>query len=356
MLENKNRGRWCTEPSGWYKVVKHQSDKLPINISEGYCTSPNNFIHNIAHRIFATSETNDCMNPYFLRKECKELHAFPHINEFALKKINTIQFGSFKKEACGFLRIYYVVDGRFDWTIDDQNYILYPGDLAFVLPGQRFGGQKEFLDIGTVCWMHLAVQHLDQSGKLIMGDWSRLSENECRSIGKILLLNNCPILTKLKEAGTLFQYIHSEFQSQEIGYAARINQMIEELFILIARQLTRQNTSRRDFPQTFMKLEQTLRENLSHQWTVEEMAALVGLGNTAFSEKVKNYTGFSPLNYLINIRISEAIKLLKRPNVHVTDIALDVGFYSSQHFATTFKKLTGYTPSEFRKKNTMITE
>ena len=99
-----------------------------------------------------------------------------------------------------------------------------------------------------------------------------------------------------------------------------------------------------------MKLEQTLRENLSHQWTVEEMAALVGLGTTAFSEKVKNYTGFSPLNYLINIRISEAIKLLKQQEVNVTDIALDIGFYSSQHFATTFKKLTGYTPREFRKK------
>jgi len=81
------------------------------------------------------------------------------------------------------------------------------------------------------------------------------------------------------------------------------------------------------------------------------MSALVGLGTTAFSEKVKSYTGFSPLNYLINIRISEAIKLLKRADVHVTDIALDTGFYSSQHFATTFKKLTGYTPSEFRKKN-----
>jgi len=132
--------------------------------------------------------------------------------------------------------------------------------------------------------------------------------------------------------------------------------LIDELFILLARQLRRQNNSRRDFPQTFLKLEQALRENLSHQWTLEEMAALVGLGNTAFSEKVKNYTGFSPLNYLINIRITEAIKLLKRPNVHVTDIALDVGFYSSQHFATTFKKLTGYTPSEFRKKNIPATD
>ena len=295
------------------------------------------------------------MNQYFLKKECKELHAFPHIIEFALKKISTIQFDSLKREHSEFLRFYYVIDGRFDWIINDERHVLYPDDLAVILPGQTFGGEKDLLDIGAVCWMHLESQ-LDKSGKLATGRWSRLTDTECRTIGRILLLNDCLVLSRLKEAGTIFQNIQHEFINQEIGHTTRINQLIDELFILSARQLTRQNNSRRDFPKTFMKLEQTLRENLSHQWSVEEMSALVGLGTTAFSEKVKNYTGFSPLNYLINIRISEAIKLLKRPDVHVTDIALDTGFYSSQHFATTFKKLTGYTPSEFRKKNISTTD
>jgi AraC-like DNA-binding protein len=295
------------------------------------------------------------MNQCFLKKECKELHAFPHISEFALKKINTIHFDSLKKEASPFFRFYYVIDGRFDWIINDEAHILYPDDLAVILPGQIFGGEKDLFDIGAVSWVHLESQ-LDRSGKLTTGKWSGLTDSECRTIGRILLLNEGLVLPRLKEAGTIFQNIQNEFINQEIGHTTRINQLVDELFILSARQLTRRNISRRDFPQTFMKLEQTLRENLSHQWTVEEMSALVGLGTTAFSEKAKSYTGFSPLNYLINIRISEAIKLLKRPDVHVTDIALDTGFYSSQHFATTFKKLTGYTPSEFRKKNISTTD
>jgi len=291
------------------------------------------------------------MNQYFIKKECKELDAFPHIIEFASKKINTIQFDSLKKVRSDYFRFYYVIDGRFDWIIDDQHHILYPGDLAVILPGQSFGGEKDLLDIGTISWLHLELQQLERSGKMAMGKWSSLADHECKGISKILLLNNCAVVSQVKQAGVLFQNMQAEFINQEIGYTARVNHFIDDLFILVARHLTRQNNSRRDFPQTFLKLEQALRENLSHQWTLEEMAALVGLGTTAFSEKVKNYTGFSPLNYLINIRISEAIKFLKRGDVHVTNIALDVGFYSSQHFATTFKKLTGYTPSDFRKKN-----
>ena len=239
--------------------------------------------------------------------------------------------------------------------IDNQHHILYPGDLAIIFPGQNFGGEKDLLDIGTVSWLQLEFRP-NHSGTFELGKWTRLNEGECRNIIKILLINQTSILPKLKEAATLFQTISVELLKQEIGFTARINQTIDELFILIARQLSRQNNARRDFPKSFLKLEESLRADLSHHWTVEEMAAIVGLGITAFTEKVKNYSGFSPLNYLINIRISEAIKLLKRPDVNVTDIALDTGFYSSQHFATTFKKLTGYTPSEFRKKNITPTE
>jgi AraC-like DNA-binding protein len=270
--------------------------------------------------------------------------------ELGIKKNSSIQLNSFPELTTDNFQIYYIIEGKFEWSILQEKYILFPGDVVVVLPGHKFGSEKGFLEIGGLSWIHISMDKLD-SGEPVPGKWSGLSESESLTIGKILFLNNSPVLTKFSEAGRILQYIQNELIKQQVGYFTRVNQLIDELLINITRQLTRQNNSGRDFPKAFMQLEQTLRQDLSHQWTVEEMAAVVGMGTTLFTEKVKNYCGFSPINYLINIRISEAIKLLKIQHVSITDIALDTGFYSSQHFSTTFKKLTGYTPSDFRNKN-----
>ena len=291
------------------------------------------------------------MNQFVLKQgRSPELEMFPHIMELGTKKNSSIQLNSLPESVTKSIRLYYVVEGKFEWSIDHQQHLLYPGDAALILPGQQFGSHKGFLDIGTISWIHINIQKLE-SGEMVPGKWSSLSENEGLAIGKILLLNNSVAFAKLNEAGRILQYIQNELFNKEVGYATRVNQLIDELFITLTRQLTKQSNPARDFPKTFMQLEQTLRQNLSHQWTVEEMAAVVGMGTTLFNEKVKTYSGFSPINYLINIRISEAIKLLKKKDTSLTDIALDIGFYSSQHFSTTFKKLTGYTPSEFRKNH-----
>jgi len=279
-----------------------------------------------------------------------ELQLFPHIIEIGAKKNQAIHLHSFPQSVSACIRIYYINEGKFEWNVADESYILFPGDVSLVMPNQKFGSEKGVLEIGSISWIHIKIQN-HGNNELLSGKWSSLSETESQAISKVLLMNNMPVLSKLPEVGRILRYIHDEILNQEIGYSTRVNQLIDELLIIITRHLTKQNNRARDFPKVFMQLEEALRQNLSHQWTVEEMAAIAGMGATLFNEKVKNYTGFTPLNYLINIRISEAIKQLKKENVSITDIALDAGFYSSQHFSTTFKKLTGYTPSEFRKNN-----
>jgi AraC-like DNA-binding protein len=291
------------------------------------------------------------MNQVFWQQEnCTELKPFLHIYEFALKRNSSIRLNSFEASCSDGIRIYYIVDGKFEWIVDGNHCTLFPSDLVVILPGKKLEAQKGYLEIGSLYWICIQRDIHDY-----FGNWSSIPSSEKAAIKNILSITANPVLSKLPDAGILFADIQQELKGQELGYATRVNHLLDELFILVARRLSRQNISQRSFPDAFLKLEEALRKNLSHHWTVEEMAALVGLGTTAFSDKVKNFTGFSPLNYLINIRISEAIKLLKRPDVNMTDIALDTGFYSSQHFSTTFKKLTGYTPSEFRKNNTSKT-
>jgi len=291
------------------------------------------------------------MNQLLLQQQAsKELADFPHIKEFAYKKNNTIQLNSFNVGVMDDIGIYYVLEGKHNWVIGATEHTLYPGDIAIILPGENFGGKNNILNIGSLMWVKLNVQNQRQ----LIGEWSQLSKKERHSLEQILSVNKGLLVLNIKEAQALFFDLKYELQNAEVGFCTRIAQLLDHLFIIICRQLIRQNHSRRDFPTTFLRLEQTLRQNLSRQWTVEEMAAFAGMGTTAFTEKVKNYSGFSPLNYLINLRITEAIKLLKRNEVNVTDIALAIGFYSSQHFSTTFKKLTGYTPSDFRKNNNQI--
>ncbi|THU30768.1 helix-turn-helix transcriptional regulator [Niastella caeni] len=294
------------------------------------------------------------MNQFLLQYgKSPELLLFPHILEVGLRKNGSIQFNTFLTTATDGLKIYHILEGRFEWRINQQPHVFFPGDVAVILPGTPFGSDKGALEIGSFTWIHLGIQK--ENGLIQFGNWSSLSDSEGAAIGKILLLNPSPVLSRFNEAGKILKCIHAELCSKEVAYQARINHQIDELLIQVTRQMTRQNHSVRDFPKTFMHLEEMLRQNLAHQWTVEEMAALVGMGTTLFTERVKSYSGFSPINYLINIRISEAIKLLKQPDIAVTDIALDTGFYSSQHFSTTFKKLTGYRPSEFRKNHLRTT-
>ncbi len=289
------------------------------------------------------------MNQFtFARGSSKELELFPHIVRFSLTKINTVFPDSFLETPSDYLRIYYIVDGRFQWSIDHQQYDLYPGDCAIILPGQEFGGKDGFLDRGTLFCLFLKTAKRHPG--LHFGNWSRLSTFDRFPISNLIGSNKLPILKVDDVPGTLLEIYH-ELTNKEIGFQTRVNHLLDSLLINIARQTNKPNKPHEPSLPTLMNLEEILLQNLAHHWTVDEMASQFGLHNTSFTEKVKYHTGFPPLNYLINLRVAEAIKLLKQPGLHFTEIALKTGFYSSQHFSTTFKKLTGYSPRQFRQRD-----
>jgi AraC family transcriptional regulator len=97
-------------------------------------------------------------------------------------------------------------------------------------------------------------------------------------------------------------------------------------------------------------LDEHIRSNLAHDLTVEDLAKFVGLSERHFLRAFQRSFGSTPHQYVLARRIDETKDRLQRSDASVTEIALDAGFGQPEHFATTFKRITGFTPSGFRRR------
>lgn len=91
-----------------------------------------------------------------------------------------------------------------------------------------------------------------------------------------------------------------------------------------------------------------INEHLAEPLTLDSLAAQASLSPFYFSRLFKKETGFSPHGYVIAARVNNARFLLKTSDSSVKDICFSTGFSSESSFCTTFKKVTGCTPSEYR--------
>lgn len=61
--------------------------------------------------------------------------------------------------------------------------------------------------------------------------------------------------------------------------------------------------------------------------------------------------GVSPIQYLINKRIAHAKHLLSTSDMPIAKIATECGYDDPVYFSQVFKRITGYSPTEYRKIN-----
>jgi AraC-like DNA-binding protein len=83
--------------------------------------------------------------------------------------------------------------------------------------------------------------------------------------------------------------------------------------------------------------------------SLAEASAEVGLSPAYFCTAFRLATGRTPFAAFSALRIERARQLLTDPTVSITDVSLAVGFQTPSAFANTFRRITGMTPSQFRK-------
>ncbi|MCX4265019.1 MAG: helix-turn-helix domain-containing protein [Muribaculaceae bacterium] len=89
--------------------------------------------------------------------------------------------------------------------------------------------------------------------------------------------------------------------------------------------------------------------NLQNPIYPEQIAEELKVSHSYFCRKFKEYTGFSPARYILEMRIQRSKRLLCSTNLNSQQIAYDCGFESSGYFCMVFRKNVGMSPLEYRK-------
>lgn len=97
------------------------------------------------------------------------------------------------------------------------------------------------------------------------------------------------------------------------------------------------------------KLQHWLRNEYRVANPVEHMQALSGLPGRSFKRRFKQATGYSPLEYVQQLRIEEAKRRLERTDRSIEDIGCEVGYENPAFFRRLFKRVTGVTPGSYRR-------
>ena len=101
-------------------------------------------------------------------------------------------------------------------------------------------------------------------------------------------------------------------------------------------------------------IKEYVEQHYSEDIYLDLFADKLGLTKEYISIYFKNKTGVNLSDYINDVRIQKAIKLLKNPSLKVQDIGSRVGLVNVNTFIRVFKKYTGKTPNEYRYSNLTV--
>ncbi len=87
--------------------------------------------------------------------------------------------------------------------------------------------------------------------------------------------------------------------------------------------------------------------NIQDKFTLNDLAKMANINKYGFAKKFKNFTGMSPMNYILMKKAFSSKKLISQHS-ELTEIAYQYNFSDLAHFSKTFKRFIGISPRNYR--------
>jgi len=240
------------------------------------------------------------------------------------------------------IEICFLERGEQSYRVGNRIYRLRGNDQFFTLPGELHDTADLPQEPGILYWLILNVETRGIFLGLAASSASRLKRElrrmptrhfrahpECARLqGQLVeLLVGKPDAPRsfsyrqLRLQALLLQYLTVTIEASHRGMAGSATPLVQRVLQYIDKHL----------------------EEPVH---VPRLAEVAGLSESRFKTRFKREIGVPPAEFWLRKKIEKATALLKKRNV--TDVAHELGFSSSQYFATVFKRYTLANPSRFR--------
>ena len=230
-------------------------------------------------------------------------------------------------------QLLYIASGKGHFFINGEEKTVSAGNIIIYLPDQP----QEYVyyreDQTDVYWVHFTGSDVD----------SILKKYHVELPGNVLYIGTSP------DYQLLFNQIIQELQLCRPQYEELISLQLRNIFILISRSIMSatkfSSTSEREVSLAMYYF----RTHYNTDINIEKYSESRGLSNCWFIQCFKEITGFSPLQYILKLRIANAQSLLENTDYTIAEIANTVGYTNPLYFSRLFHKHIGVSPKEYRK-------
>lgn len=232
-------------------------------------------------------------------------------------------------------QLLYIAAGTTHFFFDGKEKSVPSGSIILYRPGeyQKYIYYSEYQP--EVFWVHFSGSNVEKILKYYHIDEKR----------------NLFPAGQSSDYKVLFQKMILELQMLRPMYTEMLSALLNGVFLLICRQLLEADT--RQFL-VHSEIEQAIsyfNTHYSEKISIDEYANKRHISKGWFIRSFKAYTGLTPLNYLLTLRLGNARELLEQTNYSIKKIAAIVGYDNPLYFSRLFAREYGISPSDYRQKH-----
>lgn len=246
------------------------------------------------------------------------------------------EFHTIRPEGREDYQLIYVADGcmHFRFAEDAPETIVEKGNMVLFWPNQYQHYELFANEKGEFYWVHFTGYEVE----------------------KMLTDLHVSRDRKVFWTGTLSDYrwmLHQmirELQLKQNHYEEVLCMNLRHLLMLLDRNTAKDETSEApaygEIVMAVSYFERHWRENFSMDWYANHCR----MSPRWFRKKFQEFTGCSPLQYILSLRMANAMNLLENTDYNITQIAYEVGYENVSYFRRLFQKHTDLTPTEYRNR------